>query len=206
MKGVSLAAVLTAVTALLVTVGPVADAHPSTATPGRLVVTDQPGDVGRAKLDIRRVSIHNGPDGLAVRIHFPGVARTYDFPTGAISVLIDSDPTRKGPEYGHFMDFWSDYRFAPTAGWREQPTSVWGHSPEGACVETAGVRSDPGSRLRWFEFLVKKVPGCFDPAGPVRVAVSTLNTGDLDPFVEYAAPAADHLGARHSWTPWVPVG
>lgn len=177
-----------------------------TADAGVLTVADASDDVEDRTLDIRRVRVRNGPAGLAVRVSFPGVARTYDFPTGAISVWLDTDATRRGPEHGHFMDFWSDYRFAETSGWRERPTAAWGHSPEGRCVTTAGLRSDRRSRLRWFDFLVRKVPGCFDPTGPVRVAVTTINTGDLEPSVVHDPPQLDHLGGRHRWTPWVPVG
>jgi hypothetical protein len=102
------------------------------------------------------------------------------------------------------MDFWSDYRFAETTRWREHPTADWGHSPEGRCVADAGLRSDKQSRLRWFEFVVTRSDDCFT-AGAVRVAVTTINTGDLDPLVVYARPTYDHLIGKHAWTPWIPV-
>ena len=128
---------------------------------------------------------------------FPGVETTYDFPLGAVSVFVDTDAHRAGPEYGHFMDFFSDYRFALTDHWRENPTPEWGHSPEGACVETAGVRSDKQSKLRWFQYIVRKTEGCFE-AESVRVAVTTINTGDLKPITYYDRPFFDHLGAKHT--------
>ena len=49
---------------------------------------------------------------------------------------------------------------------------------------------------------MKKRAGCFE-AGAVRVSVSTMNTGDLQPYVAYPTPALDFLGARHSWTDWI---
>lgn len=175
---------------------------PAPASAARATYDDPAGDVANAKLDIRSVTVRNTPTKLVVRVTLPGNPRTYDFPTGNISVFLDTDPARKGAEYGHFMEFWSDYRFAEVSRWREEPTPEWGHSPEGRCVADAGVVSDKGHHLRWFQYVVRKRPGCFE-AGDVRVAVSTMNTGDLEPYVEYAQPYLDHLGARHQWTEWV---
>ena len=169
----------------------------------RASFADETAEVRKPKLDIREVSVSNRPDRLRVRVSFPGVAETYDFPTGAVMVYLDTDDSREGPEYGHFMDFWSDYRFAPTTGWMEQRVRAWSHSPDGRCVADAGVRSDKKSRLRWFEYVVVKRDGCFE-ADDVRVAVSTINTGELHPFREYRRPIWDHLTARRAWTPWVP--
>ena len=174
------------------------------ARPGPVVIADARGDVTPPKLDIQEVRVVNKSDKLKVRVYFPGVDTTYDFPMGAVSVFLDTDPSRAGAEYGHFMDFWSDYRFAEVSRWREQPTAAWGHSPEGACVATAGVQSDKRSRLRWFEYVVTRSSGCFE-AGAVRVAVTTINTGDLNPSIQYARPAYDHLTAKHAWTGWIPV-
>ncbi len=164
--------------------------------------TDASGDVSNAKLDIRSVKVKNTTKKLVVRVTFPGNPRVFDFPTGNVSVFIDTDAGRPGAEFGHFMEFWSDYRFAEVSTWREQPTPAWGHSPEGRCVADAGVVHDKGHHLKWFQYVVRKRPGCFE-AGAVRVSVSTMNTGDLRPYVEYPKPALDFLGARHSWTDWV---
>ena len=124
--------------------------------------TDASGDVGNAKLDIRTVSVKNTARKLVIRVTFPGNPRVFDFPTGNVSVFIDTDAARKGAEYGHFMEFWSDYRFAQVSKWREQPTPAWGHSPEGRCVADAGVVHDKGHHLKWFQYVVKKRAGCFD--------------------------------------------
>ena len=164
--------------------------------------TDNAGDVRKPELDIRDVTVVNRPDRLKIRVSFPGVAEKYDFPTGAVIVYLDTDEQREGPEYGHFMDFWSDYRFAPTSDWMAQRVRTWSHSPEGRCVADAGVRSDKQSRLQWFEYTVVKRKGCFD-ADAVRVSVSTVNTGELRPFREYRRPVWDHLGSRHAWTSWI---
>jgi hypothetical protein len=181
----------------------VALAAPAQAdVPSPATFTDASGDVANAKLDLRTVTVTNTAKKLVVRVAFPGNRRVFDFPTGNVSVFIDTDATRKGAEFGHFMEFWSDYRFAVVKGWREQPTPAWGHSPEGRCVADAGVVHDKGHHLRWFQYVVKKRAGCFE-AGAVRVAVSTMNTGDLDPFVEYPKPFLDHLGAKHQWTDWI---
>ncbi|MXG88694.1 hypothetical protein [Nocardioides flavescens] len=167
-------------------------------TPGSVTITDPAGDVspaGSTKLDIRRVTVKNTPTKVVVQVAFPGVGERYDFPTGNVSVWLDTDPGRRGAEFGHFMEFWSDYRFAPVQGWREQATD------DGCEGE---VRSDKGNRLRWFRFTVQKTAGCVT-SDAVRVAVSTMNTGDLEPYVEYAPPVRDHLGAEHQWTDWVTV-
>lgn len=174
------------------------------ADPVATVLVDKAGDVSNPKLDIRKVKVVNTTSRLKVKVFFPGVETTYDFPLGAVSVFVDTDAHRAGPEYGHFMDFFSDYRFALTDHWRENPTPEWGHSPEGACVETAGVRSDKQSKLRWFQYIVRKTEGCFE-AESVRVAVTTINTGDLKPTTYYDRPFFDHLGAKHAWSGWVPV-
>ncbi|QIG43069.1 hypothetical protein G5V58_10130 [Nocardioides anomalus] len=179
---------------------PAVPAHAGTATYG-----DPAGDVANTKLDIRSVTVKNTAKKLVVRVAFPGNGKVYDFPTGNVSVWIDTDADRPGAEYGHFMEFWSDYRFAEVAKWREQPTPAWGHSPEGRCVTDAGLTHDRGHHLRWFQYVVVKRPGCFE-ADALRVAVSTMNTGDLQPTVVYEAPFLDHLGARHQWTPWIEQG
>lgn len=166
---------------------------------------DTAGDVDNAKLDIRSVQVRNTAEKLVVRVTFPGNPRVFDFPTGNVSVFIDTDAARPGAEYGHFMEFWSDYRFAEVSKWREQPTPDWGHDPEGRCVADAGLVHDKGHHLRWFQYVVQKRPGCFE-ADAVRVAVSTMNTGDLQPYVEYPRPFLDHLGRKHQWTDWVSVG
>jgi hypothetical protein len=166
---------------------------------------DASGDVSNSKLDIRTVTVKNTARKLVVRVTFPGNPRVFDFPTGNVSVFIDTDPARKGAEYGHFMEFWSDYRFAEVSKWREQPTPEWGHDPEGRCVADAGVVHDKGHHLKWFQYVVRKRAGCFE-AGAVRVSVSTMNTGDLQPYVEYPTPFLDHLGKKHSWTDWIRIG
>ena len=168
------------------------------------VLTDMADDVTRSQLDIRTVRVVNKAEVLKIRVYFPGVARTYDFPLGAVSVYLDTDAQRSGPEYGHFMDFFSDYRFAVTDGWTESPTADWAHSPEGRCVATAGVKSDKQSKLRWFEYVVVKDEGCFE-ADAVRVAATTVNTGVLEPYQLFTEPVVDHLGAEHSWSHWIPV-
>ena len=179
------------------------DTAVTTAERGRATFADEQAEVRKPKLDIRDVTVVNRSDRLRVKVSFPGVADTYDFPTGAVMVYLDADESRDGPEYGHFMDFWSDYRFAPTTDWTEQRVRAWSHSPEGRCVADAGVRSDRQSKLRWFEYVVVKRDGCFE-ARDVRVAVSTINTGELRPFREYRRPVRDHLTSRHAWTRWVP--
>ena len=175
-----------------------------TSGPVATVVYDETSDVANPKLDIRKVKVVNTTSRVKVKVFFPGVAKTYDFPLGAVSVFLDTEAQRAGPEYGHFMDFFSDYRFAVTDRWRENPTPEWGHSPEGACVETAGVRSDKQSKLRWFQYVVRKTEGCFE-AEAVRVAVTTINTGDLKPTIYYDRPFYDHLSAKHAWSDWIPV-
>ena len=174
------------------------------AGPVATVLDDKASDVANPKLDIRKVKVVNTATRLKVKVFFPGVAETYDFPLGAVSVFLDTDAHRAGPEYGHFMDFFSDYRFALTNHWRENPTPEWGHSPEGDCVATASVRSDKQSKLRWFQYVVLKSEGCFE-AEAVRVAVTTINTGDLKPTIYYDRPFYDHLGAKHAWSEWVLV-
>lgn len=190
-----LAAVLLAPAAVLA--GP---AHADVSSPATF--TDASGDVGNEKLDIRQVSVKNTAKKLVIRVAFPGNPRVFDFPTGNVSVFIDTDATRKGAEFGHFMEFWSDYRFAEVKHWRENPTAAWAHDPEGRCVADAGVVSDKGHHLRWFQYVVQKRPGCFE-ADAVRVSVSTMNTGDLDPYVEYTKPYMDYLGSRHDWSDWI---
>lgn len=184
----------------LLLLAPAAPSYADVTSPA--VYEDAQGDVADTKLDIESVLVKNTAKKLVVRVTFPGNSKVYDFPTGNVSVFLDTDAARKGAEYGHFMEFWSEYRFAEVSAWREQPTDDWGHSPEGACVADAGVRHDKGHHLKWFTYVVKKRPGCF-AAGAVRVAVSTTNTGDLEPYVEHPTPFVDHLGAKRQWTDWV---
>jgi hypothetical protein len=174
------------------------------ARPGVASYADPAGDVAKPKLDLRRVVVRNTADRVTVRLYFPGTRTAYDYPLGYLAVHLDTDRTHRGPEYGHFMQFWSDYRFGPTRGWREAPAPEWGHSPEGECVADAGLRSDAQRRLRWFELTVRKREGCFE-ADAVRVAVTTVNEGENHPYRPYAHPYVDHLTARHAWTRWVPA-
>jgi hypothetical protein len=180
--------------------GPTAAAPAARA--GYATYADETGDVAKRKLDITKVTVRNTAGSVTVRVYFPGVSKAYDYPLGYLSVWLDTDYKHAGPEYGHFMQFWSDYRFAETKGWTESPTPEWGHSPEGACVEDARLRGDAEHKLRYFEYVVVKRDGCFT-AGPVRVAVTTVNEGENHPYRLYDRSYADHLGKRHSWTPWV---
>ncbi|MEO9322153.1 hypothetical protein ABFT23_01600 [Nocardioides sp. C4-1] len=199
------AAVTAPLLALSATPPAPADPAPSSpaTTSGATTFKDAKGDAGRRKLDIRKVTVRNTADALTVRVTFPGVRQTYGYPLGYLSVWLDTDRTRRGPEYGHFMQFWSDYRFAETRGWREHPTPQWGHSPDGACVGDLTFDSDPGRKLRYFEYTVAKREGCFT-ADAVRVAVTSVNEGEKDPYRPYDEPFVDHLGGRHRWTSWVP--
>jgi hypothetical protein len=61
------------------------------------------------------------------------------------------------------------------------------------------VRSDRKSRLKWFEYVVLKRDRCFQ-ATSVRVAISTVNTGELKPYREYRKPVWDYLTDEHAWT------
>src|SRR5690348_8888528 len=124
-----------------------APAHADVASPATF--SDATGEVSNPKLDIRSVTVRNTAKKLVVRVAFPGNPRVFDFPTGNVSVFIDTDPARAGAEYGHFMEFWSDYRFAEVSRWREQPTPAWGHDPEGRCVADAGLVHDQGHHLKW---------------------------------------------------------
>ncbi len=202
----ALAAPLTQLSPLAPAVGPAA-AVPAEPVPaaGRLVVADREGDVGKPKLDLRTVVVRNTAEALTIRLALPGTRRKLTYPLGYVSVWLDTDRSERGPEYGHFMQFWSDYRFAETRGWKEHPTRPWAHSPEGRCVATAGVRVDPTLRLRWVEYRVEKSEGCFE-AGAVRVAVTTVNEGEKEPFREYDEPFVDHLRGSHDWTRWVREG
>ena len=92
-----------------------------TSGPVATVVYDETSDVANPKLDIRKIKVVNTTSRVKVKVFFPGVAKTYDFPLGAISVFLDTEAQRAGPEYGHFMDFFSDYRFAVTDRWRRTP-------------------------------------------------------------------------------------
>jgi hypothetical protein len=177
-------------------------AHADVSSPATF--TDVSGDVNPAKLDLGKVAVTNTATKLVIRVYFPGTANAFDFPTGNVSIFLDTDATREGAEFGHFMEFWSDYRFAKVKNWKEKPTPAWGHSPEGRCVADAGIKHDRGHKLKWFQYVVKKREGCFS-ADAVRIAVQTMNTGDLQPYVEYDEPAEDFLGAKHQWTDWVAV-
>jgi len=175
-----------------------APAHADVASPAKF--TDASGDVANAKLDIKTVTVKNTARKLVVRVTFPGNPRVFDFPTGNVSVFIDTDATRKGAEYGHFMEFWSDYRFAKVATWREQPTAAWGHSPEGRCVADAGIVHDKGHHLRWFQYVVKK--SAASTAEPSRKVAATptrvVHSGSSGTRRNAASPA---YGAANSWWP-----
>ena len=67
-----------------------------------------------------------------MKVFFPGVAKTFDFPLGAVSVFVDTDAHRAGPEYGHFMDFFSDYRFAADRPLAREPDAGVGPLPRGS--------------------------------------------------------------------------
>ncbi|GAA5144186.1 hypothetical protein GCM10023340_11440 [Nocardioides marinquilinus] len=170
---------------------------------GVLVQPDKKGEVKPGALDIQRVKVTHTADRLTVRVVLPGVKEAGAYPLGWIQTYVDTDSTRKGPEYVHDMNFYGDYEFGEAENWKPASTKKWDHSPDGRCVATTSLRPDATGHLRFFEYTVEKREGCFFTTDAVRVAVTAQNDGVHDPYKVYKTPRTDHLGAKHTWTPWV---
>lgn len=150
---------------------------------------DEHGDMGHGA-DIHRVRVVN-EDLLKIRVTHANLVRSYESGS-SLSVFLDTDRTRKGPELvfsgGTFQG--TDYALLRADGWKQSGRRAvdCGYDMKlDYAKETATVRLDRD---------------CLDGAGAVRVEVVTGN----DLTVDGSQTARDWLGERRDFTDWVRRG
>ncbi len=150
---------------------------------------DQRGDMGYGA-DIHRVRVVND-DVLRVRVTHQNLVRSYESGS-SISVFLDTDRQRKGPELvfvgGTFEG--ADYALLRADGWKQAGRRAvdCGYAMQLDYAEdTATIRLDRD---------------CLEGAGAVRVEVLTGN----DLTVDGSGTARDWLGERREFSEWVPRG
>ncbi|HSE07607.1 MAG TPA: hypothetical protein VLB29_02985 [Nocardioidaceae bacterium] len=159
------------------------------------VFQDASGDLSHGA-DIRRVRVVNG-DQVKVKVVHDDLVRSYKSGS-SIAVFIDTDRTRKGPEFvflgGTFEG--ADYALLKADGWkrandRQVPLNGGTYDMKlDYAKDTATIRID------------RKV---LRNPGAVRVEVKT--GGELVPAGdEPATTGVDWLGKRRDFTPWVKRG
>jgi hypothetical protein len=131
----------------------------------------------RGGLDIHRVQVINERR-LTVRIVVDDLQRR--FGQGGVSVWIDSNPGRSGPEFFIGSGLWdSDWQISRTTGWQ---------------VTRGPLNCPTGHRLLFDRdtIVFTMGPACLGRYGKVRVSVTTRGGG-----------ATDHSPARRVFHPWV---
>jgi hypothetical protein len=159
------------------------------------VFTDERGDLGHGA-DIHRVRVVNGEQ-VKIKVVHRDLVRSYRSGS-SIAVFIDTDRTRKGPEFvflgGTFEG--ADYALLKAEGWKranDRQVPLRG----GTYVMKLDYEKD--TALIRIDRAVLRDPGA------VRVEVKT--GGELVPEGdEPATTAVDWLGQRRDFTPWVKRG
>jgi hypothetical protein len=178
--------------AALSALGAAAFAGPASAA--TTAFTDAHGDVAHGA-DIYRVRVVNGKN-VRVKVVQDNLVRSYLSDT-SMSVFLDTDRSRKGPEYvfsgGTFEG--SDYALLKAKGWKAASRQ--------AEPLRCGYRMDVDYQKDFA--LVRINRACLGNPGAIRVEVKTggtqVSTGEGPEL-----PAVDWLGKPRAFSPWVKRG
>lgn len=158
------------------------------------VFLDDKGDLAHGA-DIKRVRVVND-DQVRVKVVHDDLVRSYESGS-SIEVFLDTDRTRKGPEYvfqgGTFEG--ADYGLLRARGWKA------------ASRQAVPMRCGYVMRLDYAKdtAFIRIHRDCLGAPGRVRVEVKT--GGELVPEgSEPATTAVDWLGRPRQFTPWVKRG
>jgi hypothetical protein len=160
------------------------------------VVTDAHGDMSQGA-DIRKVRVVNGADQLRINVVHRDLVRSWRSGS-SISVFLDTDPARSGPEFvfsgGTFQG--ADYALLPAKGFA-----------------AAGNRQVPlhgGSYQMTLDYVHDVARISIDQVvldGPARVRVEVRTGAELLPANGPAASnEKDWLGTPRRFTPWIARG
>ncbi|WP_134738896.1 hypothetical protein [Nocardioides sp. 503] len=153
------------------------------------VVTD-PADVGGASLhDIRSVRLKHGEARVVVRVRFTDLQPESDGGPAGLTVFLDGNPARKGPELrvDTGLHDGSDYQLTRARNWRQVGDRL-------TCAHSV--------RLDWKTNVatVRVARACLGTPERVRVAVKMVD------YYDGSHPITDWAGKRRSFTPYVTAG
>lgn len=126
--------------------------------------------------DITGITARHGSENLSVKVRFVDVRRTSH---AGMSIFIDSDRTRKGPELvlGTGLGDGTDYALTRARGWKRAG---------------ARVDCDYDLQIKWGQERARARVSrdCFDRAGLVRVSVKMTDVSDgSHPVIDWAPEA-----------------
>lgn len=147
---------------------------------------DDPADAGRSLADITTLYVRHSPDDVVVRVRFEDLRRSSK---AGMSVLIDTDPDRRGPEFvlGTGLGDGTDYALTRARRWRSAGEHL-------QCAYS--------NRLRWRRDVarIRISHECLGDPDRLRVTVKMV-----DPVAPGDA-AVDWAPTRRHWTPWIESG
>lgn len=135
-----------------------------------------PDDATPSRTDITGITARHGSENLVVKVRFADLRRNS---RAGLSIFVDSDRTRRGPDHalGTGLGDGTDYALTRARRWR----SVGGH-----------VDCDYDLRIKWGQDRARARISreCFDRAGLVRVSVKMTDYHDASHPVTDWAPRA----------------
>lgn len=144
---------------------------------------NDPADASGSLSDIDSLYVRHDTDSVVVRLGFDDLRRSSQ---AGMSVFIDTDRDRRGPEYvlGTGLGDGTDYALTRARRWR----SVGEH-----------LDCSYDARVGWWRdvFRTRMARDCFGNASHVRVSVKMVDPADPTGTV------ADWAPTRRHWTPWL---
>ncbi|WP_205474548.1 hypothetical protein [Nocardioides sp. SYSU D00038] len=147
------------------------------------VVLDDPADATASPTDIRRVSADHTAKELFVKVRFAALPKKG---ASGISVYVDTDRARKGPELrlvGGLFDG-TDYQLVRVKAWKDASNPL-------SCPHI--MRLDRGTKQAKVRISAK----CLGGADEVRVGVRMTDDSDG------SHPVTDWLKKPRGWTRWL---
>lgn len=147
---------------------------------------DDGADAWPSPTDIRKVRVGHGTENVKVRTTFPDLMKNGH---ATLTVFIDTDVDRRGPEYGVVLPLFSgsDYVLRRMRKWK----------PVGKPVDC-----DYRGRFAWKKDFVRVRfdRDCFHDADQVRVGLKMRDHFDA------SHPIIDWLKGHRRWTRWLATG
>lgn len=161
-------------------------AAPATA---EAVTVKDPADATGSLTDIRAVRVAHGPQRLLVRVFFTDLQRDSDGGPSGLSVFLDTDPARKGPEFrlSTGLQEGTDYALVRMSGWKVTGQRL-------TCAHS--VRLDFAAH----RVTARVARTCLGRPATVRVGVRMRDDYDA------SHPMTDWLGSARSFTRAVSAG
>lgn len=168
---------------------------------------DATGDTNNnGLLDIGAVTVKNSKAGVTASFRFP--AGEGLLPAGAVSVYLDTNPRKPGPEMVSAFGIPGDGGTSSVKDWKVTSSKKWSQDPEPTrCGKTIHQRVDFDEGIVKYAFSAKK--GCLYHPAKVRVYVKTVVSGEFpddfnyDEWVEYDSTEVDYYPSKHNLSAWV---